>query len=365
MRLFKNQLVGFLLLLPLFSYSQVLDFIDIHLTVLERVGNTTHALSNAVLNISDEGKVVTDSKGTHTYTYALRNKVNPEISISLISEEHKMLKPLDGSIMVDPTREKMYIEFLVINTETESPAFKKRISELERKVSSLKNKNELTKQQLNKMYETLLDTVFYYEGIKTALEAEVVSVKGLNEEQKRLIEEQQAKIRDLEAKVDQLTEDISAALEEKYLRQNEYFKDISANLREYLRTSKDIRDHLPNIKTYYNSTDGFKGLDRDLNLYNKVYAEMDDKHLAFLEGVDHYWNNDLISRELEDLFDLIIKGIHLNQIFPVVNNILDQLRKQKPVKAQKAADEAYDDLVLNINDLEKKVNHILINLRNN
>ena len=369
----KNGMVfGFLLLFPLLSFTQVVDFIDIHLTVLEKVGDKTRALPNAKLNISDEGEVITNDNGSHTYTYALRNKVNPEISINLLSEKHKMLKPLDGAIMVDPTREEMYIEFVVVNMSDENPAFKKRVEELEKKISRLRYKNQLTKQQLSQLHATLLDTVFYYEGIKSALQAELATAQKINEEQeveneaqRRTIQEQQARISDLESQIDQLTADLTEALEARYLRQNEYFKDISGNLMSYLRKTKDIKDHLPNIKTYYNSPGGFKGLERDLDLYNKAYATLDDEHLSYLEGVGHYWENPPISKELEGVFELVIKGLHLNQMFPTVNEVLNQLRKQKPGKAQKVASAAYEDLTININDLEQKVNRILIKLRNN
>lgn len=369
----KNGMVfGFLLLFPLLSYSQVVDFIDIHLTVLEKVGDKTRALPNAKLNISDEGEVITNNNGSHTYTYALRNNVNPEISISLLSEKHKMLKPLDGAIMVDPTREEMFIEFVVVNMAEENPEFKKRVNDLEKKISRLQYKNQLTKRQLSQMYSTLLDTIFYFEGVRSELQAELATAEKINQEQeqenaeqRRMIEEQQNRIRDLESQVDQLTVDLTEALEARYLRQNEYFKNISSNLMAYLRKSKDIKDHLPNIKTYYNSPGGFKGLERDLDLYNEAYSTLDDEHLSYLEGVGHYWENPPISKELEGVFELVIKGLHLNQMFPTVNEILNQLRKQKPGKAQKVASAAYEDLTVNINDLEQKVNRVLIKLRNN
>ncbi len=372
MSLLKKQIVVFLLFCPFISQTQVLDFVDIHLTIYEKVGDKTRALPNAKLNISDQGEVITNDNGSHTYTYALRNKVNPEISISLLSDKHKMLKPLDGAIMVDPSKDEMFIEFVVVNMAEESPAFKKRVKDLETKISKLQYKNQLTKRQLSRLHTTLLDTIFYYEGIQSALEAELLSAQQvneeqqeINEEQRTMIQEQQAKIRDLESQVDQLTADLGEALEARYLRQNEYFKNISSNLMAYLRKSKDIKDHLPNIKTYYGTPGGFKGLERDLDQYNTAYSTLDDEHLSYLEGVGHYWENKAISKELEEVFELVIKGLHLNQIFPVVNNVLDQLRKQKPGKAQKAATVAYEDLTINITDLEQKVNRILIKLRNN
>lgn len=368
----KNGMVlGFLLLFPLLTYTQVVDFIDIHLTVLEKVGDKTRALPNAKLNISDEGEVITNNNGSHTYTYALRNKVNPEISISLLSEQHKMLKPLDGAIMVDPTREEMFIEFVVVNMAEENPEFKKRVNDLEKKISRLQYKNQLTKQQLSQLHATLLDTIFYFEGIKSELKAELASAQQVNQEQqqenaeqRRMIEEQQNRIQDLESQVDQLTADLTEALEARYLRQNEYFKNISSNLMAYLRKSKDLKDHLPNIKTYYRSG-SLKGLERDINLYNEVYSTLDDKHLSYLEGVGHYWENPPIRKELEGVFDLVIKGLHLNQVFPTLNDVLLQLHKEKPGKAQKIASAAYDNLTININDLEQKVNRVLIKLRNN
>lgn len=361
----KAFFIACFLLISVFSYSQVLDFIDIHLNIREKVGEDTKALPNAKLKISDIGPTDTDAEGNVNFRYAVRNNVDPEISISLISDQHKLLKPLDGSVVVDPSREEMFIDLVVVNMAEESEAFKKRINELESRINSLKRKNAYTKQQLNKMNAILLDTILYFENIRSQLEEENYELENLSEEQKEIISRQQTSIDSLNNQVSELTFRLTEALEERYLRQNEYFKDISSNLTLYLSTAKDIKDHLPYIKTYYNSPGGFQGLDRDARRYEEVFLEIQNREQDFLEGVGRYWENPPIQKELEDVFNLLLKGIHLNQIRPVVNGVFDELRRQRPAKAQKIATNAHEDITINILDLEKRINRILVKLRNN
>ena len=363
----KYPIIGLILLfLPSFSFTQVVekDFIDIHLTIREKVGNETAVLPNAKLKISDLGDVSTDGNGQYVYTYAVQEDRDPEISISLLSGKHKLLKPLDGSIVVDPTQEKLYIDFLVVNMAEESLEFQKRMNELDGKIATLQRKNQLTKQQLSRLNNTLLDTILYFEAVRNDLEMQIESAEALNEEQKSALEAQQTEIARLSEKVNSLTQELTEALEAKYLRQNEYFKDISSNLVGFVRSAKDLEEHLPHIKTYYSAND-FRSMDRDVRLYEEHFVEISDRHQEYLEGVDRYWENPDITKELEDVFDLLMKGIHLNQIRPVVNDIFDQISKGKPNKAQKMAESSHVNIALNIRNLEKKINRILIELRNN
>ncbi len=353
-----------LLYAPTASYSQVLDYMDIHLKVTEKVADRQQPLSNTRLKISDYGEVTTDASGQYTFPYAIRKDVDPGILISIFSGEHKMLRPLDGSISVDTAREEMYIELLVVNMAEESEAFKKRINDLESRLSRLKAKNELTQRQLNEINNQLLDTIMYFEAVKKELEREIQDYQNLTEEQKKEIEAQQQQIADLEQKVDQLTYELEAALEERYMRKNEYFKNISSNLLGYLRKVKDLRDHLPYISTYF-ASGSFKNYERDINGYNEQYEKFDNNQLDYLEGVKHYWENRSLSGEVEDLFSFIAKGMHYDQVYKTTMDIMAEVSNQRPKKAQKAASEAYEDLSINLRKLEKDINNVLSALRKN
>lgn len=352
------------LLLPLASFSQVLDYIDIHLKIVEKVAGNSQPLANTKLNISDYGEVLTDEQGQYTFPYAVRKNVDPQVSIALFSGEHKMLKPLDGSVALDTTREEMFIELLVVNMEKESEAFKKRIKQLEGRVSRLRSKNELTQRQLNAVNNQLVDTILYFETLKQELESQIADFENLTEEQQREIRAQNDKIAALESQVDQLTLELEAAMEERYLRKNQYFKDISSNLLGYLRKAKDLRDHLPYISTYF-SVRNFDNYKRDIEGYNKQYEQFDDNQPDYLEGVQHYWENRKLTKDVEELFDLLSKGIHYNQIFRATSDVMEQVAKQKPKKAQKLATVAHEDLTINLRVLEKNINRVLSDLRKN
>lgn len=358
-RILINSLLFFL---PLASFAQVLDYIDIHLKIVERVADNNKPLANAKLKISDYGEVLTNEEGQYTFPYAIRKDVDPSVSIALFSEEHKMLKPLDGSVALDTTREEMYIELMVVNMEEESEAFKKRIGQLETRISRLKTKNILTQRQLNAINNKLLDTILYFETVKQELEGQIANYEELTDEQQREISAQNDKISALESQVDQLTLELEAAMEERYLRKNQYFKDISSNLLGYLRKAKDLRDHLPYISTYF-SVRSFANYEKDIKGYNEQYELFDNNQLDYLEGVKHYWENRKLTKDVEELFDFLGKGIHYNQIFRATSEVMAEVAKQKPKKAQKLATLAHEDLVINLRALEKDINRVLSDLR--
>ncbi len=364
MLLIRIPIIALLLFFSVASFSQVLDYVDVHLKIVEKVADKNTPLANTKLNISDYGEVLTNAEGQYTFPYAIRKNVDPQISIGLFSEEHKMLKPLDGSIALDTTREEIFIELLVVNMAEESEAFKKRIGDLESRISRLKSKNELTQRQLNAINNQLLDTIMHFENIKRGLEQEIEDYENLTEEQRREISAQNDKILRLEDEVNRLTVDLEEAMEERYLRKNTYFKNISGNLLAYLRKAKDLRDHLPFIKTYF-SVRNFENYKKDINGYNEQYELLENNQLDYMEGVKHYWGNRSITRNMEDLLEFLTKGIHYNQIYKTTAEVMAEVGKQKPQKAQKLATSAHQDLTINLRTLEKDINRILTDLRRN
>ena len=345
--------------------SQVLDAIDVHLTLSEKVAQETRALPNATLEISEVGKVKTDATGNYSFTYPVRNQVDPIISIALASEEHKMLKPVDGSIAIDPTREEMFIEFLVVNMESESPEFKRRIANLESRVAKLKQKNTLSIRQINALNNTLLDTILHYEANRKVLEKQLASFEELTDAQQEEIGLLKTQISTLEDQVDQLTSDLEEALEAKYLRQNQYYKDITGHLLGYLRKAKDIRDHMPFIRSYFSSPAGYKNYDSDIRAYNTLWEDIDNTRMSHIEGVTRYWEDPMVSRQLEEVLEFLVKSIHQNQMLSVVRDINVELNKQKPKKAQKIASLAHEDMTTNIRALEKQINRVMLLMRKN
>jgi len=345
--------------------AQVLGSIDVHLTIKEKNGTAVTNLPNAKLSISDIGQVETDANGQFDFAYPIRNEVDPGIAIALQSEDHKMLKPVDGSIELDPSREEMFIEFLVVNMGGETPEFKKRIADLERRIGNLRAKDELSSAQINALNNTLLDTILFFEANRLELEQQIANFEDLTEDQQREIGGLREQVTNLEGQVDQLTTDLQAALEAQYLRQNTYFRDISSSLLNYVRKVKDLRDHLPFIKSYFNSAGGFRNFDDDIRAYNKIWEGFDSNRLSYLEGVSRYWKDKRLEKSVESTFDFLVEGFHQNQVLTMMQSINAELHKQKPAKAQKVATMAYDDMSINISALEKQINRMLTQLRKN
>ncbi len=376
----KSLVLGCLFLLPFLSHAQVIDFVDVRLRVTEKVAHQTQPLPGARLNISNLGneQVLTNEDGEYLFSYPIRNKVDPEISIALISDEHKILKPLDGKLELDPARNEIDIEVMVINVTKESPAFRQRIRDLEKRISGLKSKNALTRRQLQALNQALVDTILYFEADRERLESEmsqlsqeVTQLTSLTEQQqseiearKKEVEVQKAKMELLQEKVDKLTLDLELALEQKYLRQNEYFKDISENLTEYVQRLKDLKDLLPYIKDYFKGPDYVQVYNDNLNSYNDAFSVLNTQHQSYLEGVNRYWENEELEKELENIFTYLLSGLHLRQVYPLVQELNNEIRKNRPRKAEKLAESHREDLGINTKKLEKDVNRILVQLRN-
>ncbi|HHH50453.1 MAG TPA: hypothetical protein ENK52_05705 [Saprospiraceae bacterium] len=373
MKFAKTQILVLLLFLPIFSFAQVLDYIDIQLNIFEKLDNKTKPLPNAKLKISEMGEVQADDFGSYSFKYPVRPNEDPILSIALLSDVHKTLKPLDGAIVLNPAKDKMTIDFFVVNVAKVSPQFKKRIKNLENRIASLKAKEELTQGQLIALNEVLVDTIMFFENNRKRLESEMnqlkenlSSLENLTAEQKQKIEEQNAKIEFLNEKVDKLTTDLEAALEKRYLRQNEYFKNISQSLLQYLQRVKDIRDQLPHIKEYFKiKGDMQANYNSNNQKYNKAFTKLNTEYQNYIEGVERYWDNKTLAKELEAVYKYLLTGVHLRQIYPLVNELNNEIRKSRPKKAEKIANEAYPDMVVNIRKLEKDVNKILTKLRLN
>ncbi len=360
-------------LAPLFSViavyvsslsAQVLDVVDVHLTVKEKVVDQFRALPGAKLAISDVGEVTTDQLGQYRLRYPIRQSVEPIISISLLSDQHQLLKPMDGTLQLDAERKEIYLEFLVVNLGEETPEFRKRVSDLESTISSLRRKNQLTIRQLNELNSTLLDTIMYYEANRQQLESRISQLEVLTAEQRSEMDRLRHQIGTLEQQVDHLTNELEKALEERYLRQNQHYRDISSNLLAYIRKAKDIRDHMPFISAYHNSPSGYGDFDKDIKAYNAIWESFDNHRMSYLKGVQHYWSSAKVSRDLEELFDQVVQVIHQKQMLGVVRDINAELHKQSPRKAQKVATMAYDDMGANLLALERQINRVLSTMRN-
>ena len=351
------------LLAPFCSKAQVLDYMDIRLKIIEKVGTGTQPLPNTTLNVSDVGEVTTDDDGNVAFPYAIRNNVDPELSISLISGAQRIIKPLDASIELDTTREEVYIEFLVVNMANENAQFKKRIRDLERDVSSLRAKNQLTKRQMNALHNQLIDTIMHYETIREKLELEIEGYEALTEEQKQELDAKNQEIEDLNFQIDDLTDQLKEALAEKYHQKKIHYDNITSLLANYVRKAKDMKDHLPWVK-HYVAGRGQENYFAALNEYNETIKELIEKRSAHVASVANYWEKTpAVARDLEDLYNYTVKSIHAQIMMPIFNELIDEFAKQRPKKAEKLALEAREPLEVNLRDLERRINRVEKGLR--
>ena len=357
--------ITFLLLLTSLSLmAQDKQTIEVELTIQQKVKDQITTFPHAEVMISDIGKVKTNELGEFFFNYPVGGEgEDPVVAIEVLSEAHQLLQPVDGAVSINASENKVKLDFLVVDMSKEDEEFQKRIQNLESRVKRLQRDNSLTVRQVNSLNKTLLDTILHFEANRIELENQVQSYAQLSESQTDEIRALNSQISRLEEQVDQLTMELEGALEERYLRQNEYFKNISQGFLSYLRKAKDLRDHLPYISTYYNSPSGFDNYGQDIVKYNEVWENLDDNRFNYLEGVEKYWNNPTLTSELEKLYEFLLKGIHQSQVLRTVNDINAELHKQKPKKAQKIASNSHENLAVNIRTLERQINRLLTQMR--
>ena len=341
--------------------------VDVEGRLVEQTGEVTKGIANAEIWVSDK-KHGTDTDGHFAFKVLLSDE---EIKLDIRPVGYKILKPLGGVLQVDPNTTVLRIEIFVISESADSRLLEK-ANDLEKRLATSEKEKNLSRRQLHKINQALIDTLAHFdreqgiqlqqiEDIKSELETATVQ----NEDLKLELEEKEAQIESLNEQVDLLTDQLYEALEEKFLRQQEYYNNISADLNNFLIRSKDAYDLLPKIKYYFPMNyirEREEIYQNKTKLYSDSFTKLNDQRDDYLKAVERYWENPEIDQQLTETFDFILDQFHKMHFKPSFDNLEAHLYRNKKKKAAKTGAAAADDLKPKIEQLETSIQQAIATL---
>ncbi len=331
------------------------------------------------------GKVVKVAEG--------RAEGVPNISVKIVGESVDVTKP-DGSFRLNIPADKEYVTILLENCPhpmidpyagrvnlpypgdlnirvcaVENEKLRAKVDALGGRVKQLEKGRQLDKRQLERLHQTMLDTILFYEN-------QVENLSGELEKQNIQLAEKQLKIEELERKVASLEQQLLVALQEKYLQQKEQFDNISSGLNEYLDQLKNLRDMvLPErVSTYFLNPGAREELYKVIENYNAARNRILNEGDNNVVGVANQWSDPALADELEAIYKYLLNDVHTKGIYPLEFSVNDNLKqflsKQKgrtaaSKDAKDGAEKALPNLAPYITALEEKTQQIIRLLKEN
>jgi len=269
-----------------------------------------------------------------------------EFTLELATLGWEVAYPRRGRAVV-PRSPETPVEFLVKRKENEPAALRAQIRRLE-------SEGRLKDEQLDSLQQILRDTV---RAIQARYAREVASSSDS-------LEQMAARKATLESRVAELT----AQLEAGFLKRNreEVFEGLSRELLVFTDKLKDLRDKLkPDfMRTVTRSPESLAQLNEAVSAYNGARNALYEAHESRLQQVRLYWERELLTYQLEEIYRLALDHIHRDTILPLNDGAFKKLRdaalgEAPRVAAQKAATKqgkaAFNALEIPIRELEADI----------
>lgn len=344
--------------------------IDLNLTVLEQLKGTVRSVANTRLNLTGIGEYITDEDGSCAFEAPISevNRYDPSIDIKVTIRNYEVIRPYNGVIQIDTSHAHYDLEILVIGEDLDAK-YKDQIKALNKRLRRSERENSLSLKRMNAMNDSLLLTMQESQAQRAELESTIEELTKLAESEASEKESVKSDLERALSEMDKLRnslqnkeEELYLALEERYLRQQNYQKAISADLKDFLIHIKDVHDLLQNLDHYFKRgqyPDYTASYNSALTAYNGIFEKINENYLDYLEGIDRYWQSPLIRNQLEDTFDILFDQVHHPKLKPAIMEVNGYIRQNKQGKASKVAHEAFHDLNSLILNLEKSVNRSL------
>lgn len=355
---------------PLFAQYDTIHTIQVQGAIMQQDGGKTIAAGNTNLKVIGVGDIPTNSDGTFNFQLPILeyNRFDKEVEVKLKIDNYEILRPLDGILLVDTLDYEMVLDVLVIGKDANAD-YRKQITKLNKRLNKLRGENTLSQRRLNAMNDSLLNNIQRNEAERVKLEntianleANLASAVSGSETLKTQLTAAQASLRNQQAQVDDLQIQLADAMEEKYLRQQQFYRAISADLKDYLIRTKDVQEMLHNIGEYFPSSNnpGFSTtFNNTLKAYNGITEKINEEHKNYIQGVRNYWQNPQLAYQVEQTFEVLFHQLHYPKLQPAVSEIIGYIRINKKKKAMKLGHETFHNLNALIINLEKMVDKSL------
>jgi len=373
MKVFKVYIsIGVLLFFADMLYGQV-DMnrsISIQVRVLEQLKGNIQPLISAPIELKGLGKYETNESGRFAFSVPMKElaEVGYELLVNVLMDDYKVVKPYEGKTSVDIEKNEVALDILVIGQDIEEE-YRQKLDELSKKLKQTQRKNALSIKAMNAMNDSLVNALQRDAEQRSVLQSTINDLKekadseaAAKESFAKELEKAEYQLQNLHAQLDEKEEELYEALEEQYLRQQNYFQSISSDLSDFVIRAKDVQDLLKNVGNYfkavqypnyaaqYNST---------LTAYNEIFLKIQENHSDYVHGVQRYWDDPSLSDQLSETFEVVFDQVHHPKLKPAINEVNNYLRKNKAGKASKLGESAYEELNPVLINLEKMVNRMI------
>ena len=369
----------FFLLLPLttiFAQYDTIKLIDVDGKIFEQLNGSVQNLANTKIKVKGIGKFTTDEKGAFAFKVPIFefNRFDTQIDVEITVDGYDVISPLDGIIEMDTADYKMTLDLTVVGDEL-NEAYRAQLDNLNRRLGRLKKDNALSVGRLNALNDSLLSNIKNGEYQRLELENtinnlnnDLANAEEGNEQLKAQLETKVQEMTDLAAQITDLNQKVLEAKQEKYLRQENQLRAITADLKDYLIRTKDVHELLEHVEEYFparGNPEYVKSYNTSLTEYNRILARLNEEHKTYIQNVASFWSAPAVAQQLDETFQILFNQLHFPKLQPALSEVNSFLRKRKAKKADQVAHAAFHDMYPIILNLEKSINKTTNMLKNN
>jgi len=363
---FKSTLFLWLLCgVPYLLAQQPAGVTEIKGRVFEHNSIQKVGLSGVVIHLVDyDQQYQTDANGYFNFKVPLKNNY---IKIDIPLTDYQIVKPLEGIVDIQSAR--LQVEILVMGKQAQEQ-FQAQISNLNGRIKALEQQNKLSKRQLTALYNTMVDTILHFERQNVLYQDSIQKLSQQVEEYSeesyflgQKLESTKQELSTARDSIQNLLDQLMVALEEKYLRQQDYFQQISSGLARYVSTLRDFQIMLAQLKDYLYRPEAQAELEKIINNYSAARNYLNEQHQDHINAVEHYWEDSHLEYAVNDTYEFLLEDIHKAVILTTNERVFSPMRESKIKKAKEAAAEINLQLDPLIQTLEKKVQTVNEKLR--
>jgi hypothetical protein len=351
---------------PLLAHAQTSATRELRGRVVEVSNGVSKGVPNLTVSLSDKFSYdITDPNGNFKLVFPPDRDY---VTVIVENAPNKMIAPPSGLVNVPPER-----NLQIVLCGEQNQRLMQQVNALNGKIKKLEKEKNLSQRQLLEMHRTLLDTIIYFENLIAQHEQQAKDAKESHDAE---IRAKDAEIESLKDSLFVLTQRLGKALEEKFLKQKEYFDLISAELLEYADKAKDLRDiGIPPRLTYcFNRPEAGQELKQTIEAYEKIRNEILRNHGGRVLFVKQFWDNPEPAEKLKEAYRYLLETVHKEGIMPLDQQVFGQIREyaarqigrtSAEKEAKKRSEQVVPGLTTSILELEKKTRAALDAMSNN
>lgn len=352
---------------PLHVYAQTGSNIrELHGRVIEVTNGQAKGVPNLTVSLSDKYSYdITDPNGNFKLVFPPDRDF---VTVVVENTPNKVISPPSGLVNLPPER-----DLQIVLCGEQNQRLMQQVNALNGRMKKLEKENQLTRRQLQEMHALLLDTIIYFENTIARLEKRNKETKETLDAE---IRARDAVIESLKDSVFLLTQRLSKALEERFLKQKEYFDEISGDLLEYADKVKDLRDIAipPRLSYCFRSPEAGQELQQTIQAYEKIRNKILSNHGGRVLFVKQYWESPDPAARLKDTYNFLLEQVHKEGVLSLDQQVFGQVREyatgqigrsSAEKEAKKRSEQIVPGLTTSILELEQKIRDAIESMSNN